>query len=52
MKTSRIWCQDVKSIEHFKIPRQYFQTERNVEEIEVHLFCDDSDQAFSAVIYV
>lgn len=43
------WCMKVKDIKHFSIPRQYF-TEQ-VQDVELHVFSDASDKAYSAVAY-
>ena len=45
------WLRDLNSIENVKIPRCYYPINANVKSVELHVFCDASFKAYSAVAY-
>lgn len=45
------WISDMIDVENFKIPRCYQLPNVKFESVELHIFCDSSLKAFSAVAY-
>ncbi|XP_044751667.1 uncharacterized protein LOC123311663 [Coccinella septempunctata] len=48
----QMWFSDLKNIYKFKIPRQYFSLNRHKSNIQLHVFCDASENCYAAVAYI
>ncbi|XP_043471613.1 uncharacterized protein LOC122504525 [Leptopilina heterotoma] len=46
------WIADLTKMEDYRIPRHYFNTMKNPGNLELHVFSDASDKAYSAVAYL
>lgn len=45
------WIQELKKIPKFKVPRCYMKIVQNYS-VQMHVFCDASEKAFAAVVYL
>ena len=46
------WFNTLGQLKHVEIPRCLFPDEDNIDRIELHTFCDSSEEAYAAVVYV
>ena len=46
------WFEEIPGLSNLKIPRCLFQEEDDLQRSELHTFCDASEEAFAAVVYL
>ena len=46
------WFKDVKHLSSLEIPRRYITPSALLERVQIHVFCDSSQQAYGAVAYM
>ncbi|XP_074032901.1 uncharacterized protein [Leptinotarsa decemlineata] len=46
------FIQDLRKVDDFKLPRQYCEMNRSDSEIQLHIFCDASENAYASVAYL